>query len=125
MRRRTIRASVAKDIAHAERAYKGSLGRQCPGLYYGRIWVTPETQSFAYHSGGRLPAQEQDVSTGSELTNAFGGIADTDAEKGPPPRAELIPRQGGGVRNLLVLELSGADFLGKRIFKTDPLHNLV
>jgi len=31
----------AQDIAHAERAYKGSLGRQCPGLSYGRFSADP------------------------------------------------------------------------------------
>jgi hypothetical protein len=28
---------VAQDIAHADGAYKGSPGSQCPGLCYGRF----------------------------------------------------------------------------------------
>jgi hypothetical protein len=31
----------AQDIAHAERAYKGSSRSQCPGPYYGRFSADP------------------------------------------------------------------------------------
>jgi hypothetical protein len=37
----------AQDIAHvdeADEAYKGSRRSQCPGLYCGRFWVTPEVE---------------------------------------------------------------------------------